>query len=110
LCGYTISWRYDRKYLVRTRRIRLKSPVDPQQYREQAMVQLTELANEAHDRATSKYLPTAVRQKWSRIATYTHQTANTILKAYDSHAINEKLEELTRRVEELMEETEKPGE
>ena len=30
------------------------SPVDPQEYREQAIVQLTELANEAHSRATSK--------------------------------------------------------
>jgi GR25 family glycosyltransferase involved in LPS biosynthesis len=110
LCGYTISRRYCRKFLVRTRRIRLVSPVDPQQFREQAMVQLTELANEAHVRATSKYLPTADRQKWSRIATYVHQTANSILKAYDSHAINEKLEELTRRVEELMEEAEEPGE
>ena len=46
----------------------------------------------------------------SRIATYIHQTANTILKAYDGQIINEKLEELTRRVEELMEETEEPGE
>ena len=72
-------------------------------------MQLTELANEAHDRATSKYLPTAVRQRWSRIATYIHQTVNSILKAYDGHAINEKLEELTSRVEELMEEAEKPG-
>jgi len=86
------------------------SPVDPQEFREQAIVQLTELANEAHSRATSKYLPTDVRQKWSRIATYVHQTANTVLKAYDGHVINEKLEELTRRVEELMEEAEKPGE
>lgn len=106
---YSISSRYYRKFLVRTRRIRLKSPVDPQRYREQAMVQLTELANEAHERATSKYLPTDVRQRWSRIATYVHQTVNSILKAYDSHAINEKLEELTRRVEELMEEAEEPG-
>ena len=84
------------------------SPVDPQEFREQAIVQLTELANEAHSRATSKYLPTDVRQKWSRIATYVHQTANTVLKAYDGHVINEKLEELTRRVEELMEEAEEP--
>jgi hypothetical protein len=60
-------------------------------------------------RATSKYLPTDVRQRWSRIATYVHQTVNSILKAYDSHAINEKLEELTRRVEELVEEAEEAG-
>jgi len=95
---------------VRTRRIRSKSTVDPQRYREQAIVQLTELADVAHDRATSKYLPTADRQKWSRIAAYVHKTANSILEAYDGHAINEKLEELTCRVEELMEEAEKPGE
>jgi len=110
LCDYAISPRFFRKFLVRTRRIRLKSPVDPQQYREQAIVQLTELADVAHDRATSKYLPTADRQKWSRIAAYVHKTANSILEAYDGHAISEKLEELTCRVEELMEEAEKPGE
>ncbi len=73
-------------------------------------MQLAELANAAHNRATSKYLPTADRQKWSRIAAYVHRTANSILKAYDGHAINEKLEELTCLVESLMEETEKPGE
>jgi len=110
LCDYGVSSRIFRRFLVRTRRIRLKSPVDPQQYREQAIVQLTELANVAHDRATSKYLPAADRQKWSRIATYVHKAANSILKDYDGHAINEKLEELTGRIEGLMEEAEKPGE
>ena len=50
-----------------------------------------------------------LRKRWSRIATYVHQTVNSILKAYDSHAINEKLEELTRRVEELVEEAEEAG-
>ena len=87
-----------------TRRVRIKSGISPQMYREQAVQQLTELANEAHKRATSKNLPTKDRQVWSRIATYIHQTINLILKTYDNHAINEKLEELTRRVEELMEE------
>jgi hypothetical protein len=109
LHDYVVSSRCNREFLVRARRIRLRSPMDPQRYREQAMVQLTELANEAHERATSKYLPTDVRQRWSRIATYVHQTVNSILKAYDSHAINEKLEELTRRVEELVEEAEEAG-
>ena len=87
-----------------TRRVRIKSGIAPQQYREQAVQQLTELANEAHKRATAKYLPTKDRQKWSRIAAYIHQTVNSLLKAYDNHVINEKLEELNRRVEELMEE------
>ncbi len=64
----------------------------------------------AHNRATSKYLPTADRQKWSRIAAYVHRTANSILKAYDGHAINEKLEELAGRVDELVEEAEAAGE
>ncbi len=108
--GYTVSSRSFRRFLVRTRRIRYKSPVDPQRYREQAIVQLTELADAAHSRAISKYLPVADRQRWSKIATSVHQTANSILKAYDSHAINEKLEELTCRVEELMAEAEKSGE
>ena len=85
-------------------------PVDPQQYRERAIEQLTELADAAHDRATAKFLPTDVRQRWSRIEAYIHQTANSILKAYDSHAINEKLEELVGRVDELVEEAEAAGE
>ncbi len=71
---------------------------------------MSELADAAHRRAIAKYLPTADRQRWSRIEAYIHQTANSILKAYDSHAINEKLEELAGRVDELVEEAEAAGE
>ena len=92
------------------RRVRSRSPVDPQVYREEAIEQLKELADAAHGRATARFLPTADRQKWSRIEAYIHQTANSILKAYDGHAINEKLEELAGRVDELVEEAEKAGE
>ena len=93
-----------------TRRIRSRSSVDPQEYREEAIVQLKELADAAHSRVIAKYMPTADRQKWSRIEAYIHQTANSILKAYDSHGINEKLEELAGRVDELVEEAEASGE
>lgn len=110
LSDYSVSSRTFSEFVVRTRRIRSKSSVDPQLYREQAIQQLKELADAAHGRATARFLPTADRQKWSKIATSVHQTANSILKAYDSHAINEKLEELTGRVERLMEEAEKAGE
>lgn len=73
-------------------------------------MQLTELADAAHSRAISKYLPVADRQRWSEIVTSVHRTANSILKSYDSHAIDEKLEELTGRVEELLAEAEESGE
>lgn len=58
----------------------------------------------------SKYQPTEVRQKWARIEVYIYQTINSLTKTYDSRMVLEKLEELTLRVEEFMEEDRELGE
>jgi len=77
---------------------------------EKAIRNLEELAEEAHKRATSKYLPTDVRQKWARIEAYIYQTINSLTKNYNSQRVMDKLEELTLRVEKYMEEDPEPGE
>jgi hypothetical protein len=77
---------------------------------EKAIMNLDELADEAHIRAKSKYQPVEARQKWARIAAYIYQTINSLAKNYDSQLVLEKLEALTSRVEELMEEDQGSGE
>lgn len=94
----------------RVRGVRERYKVDTRKTIENAIRNLEELAEEAHKRATSKYLPTEVRQKWARIEAYIYQTINTLTKTYDSQRVMEKLEELTRRVEEYMEKDQEPGE
>ena len=92
----------------RLRRVRERYEVDTRKTIENAIRNLEELAEEAHKRATSKYLPTEVRQRWTRIEAYLYQTINSLTKTYDSQMVMEKLEELTRIVEELMEEDQEP--
>jgi len=87
----------------RLRRVRRTYEVDSRKTIEKAIRNLQELAEEAHKRATAKYLPTEVRQKWARIEAYIYQTINSLTKTYDSQVIMEKLKELTKRVKELME-------
>ena len=94
----------------RVRIVREKYELDTRKSIEKAIRNLEELAEEAHKRATSKYLPTEVRQKWARIEAYIYQTLNTLTKTYDSQMVMEKLEELTRLVEEHMEEDPEPRE
>ena len=100
----------NRRFLVRTRKVRNLYQVDTKKTIERAIENLEELAEEAHKRATSKYLSTDTRQKWARIEAYIYQTVNNLTKTYDSQRIMEKMDELTRRVEELMEEDQGPGE
>jgi len=105
--------RHPRKGAVfprRVRRVRERYEVDTRKTIENAIRNLEELAEEAHKRATSKYLPTEVRQKWTRIEAYLYQTINSLTKTYDSQMVMEKLEELTRIVEEYMEENPEPRE
>lgn len=94
----------------RVRGIRKKYEVDTRKTIENAIRNLEELAEEAHKRATSKYLPTEVRQKWTRIEAYIYQTINSLTKTYDSQMVMAKLEELTRRVEKYVEEDPGPRE
>jgi len=94
----------------RVRNITDRYVVDTRKTIEGAIRNLEELAEEAHKRATSKYLPTEVRQKWARIEAYIYQVINSLTKNYDSQMVMEKLEELSRVVEELMEEDPEPGE
>ena len=102
--------RSKRGFLLRTRRVRVDYAIDAKKTIENAIRNLEELAEEAHRRATSKYQPTDARQKWARIEAYIYQTINSLAKTHDSLNVMEKLEELTRRVEELMEEDRGPGE
>jgi len=94
----------------RLRRVRRAYEVDTREVIEKAIRNLEELAEEAHKRATSKYLPTEVRQKWARIEAYIYQTINSLAKNYDSQRVLDKLEELTLRVEKYMEEDQQPRE
>lgn len=94
----------------RVRDVRESYEVDTRATIQRAIKNLEELAEEAHRRATSKYLPTAERQRWARIEAYIYQTINSLAKTRDSQMIQEKLEELTRRVDKLMEEDRGPGE
>jgi len=91
---------------VFTRRVRdveESYEVDTRATIQRAIRNLEEIAEEAHRRATSKYLPTAERQRWARIEAYIYQTINSLAKTSDSQMVQEKLEELTRRVDKLME-------
>jgi low affinity Fe/Cu permease len=92
----------------RVRGIKESYEVDTRKTVEKAIRNLEELAEEAHKRATSKYLPTEDRQRWARIEAYIYQTINGLAKTRDTQAIMEKLEELTRRVDKLMEEDREP--
>lgn len=94
----------------RVRGVRERYEVDTRRTIENAIRNLEELAEEAHKRATSKYLPTEVRQKWTRIEAYLYQTINSLTKTHDSQMVMEKLEELTRIVDKLMEEDQGPRE
>lgn len=98
------------EFLVRARKVREKYEIDTKSTLERAIENLEELAEEAHKRATSKNLPTEIRQKWARIEAYIYQTLNSLTKTYDSRQMLEKLEELTICVEELMEEDPEPRE
>ena len=93
----------------RVRGVRERYEVDTRKTIENAIRNLEELAEEAHKRATSKYLPTEVRQKWTRIEAYLYQTINSLTKTHDSQMVMERLEELTRDVDRLMEEDQEPG-
>jgi DNA-binding ferritin-like protein (Dps family) len=94
----------------RVRGVRERYEVDTRKTIENAIRNLEELAEEAHKRATSKYLPTEVRQKWTRIEAYLYQTINSLTKTHDSQMVMERLEELTRIVDKLMEEDQGPRE
>ena len=94
----------------RVRGVRERYEVDTRKTIENAIRNLEELAEEAHKRATSKYLPTEVRQKWTRIEAYLYQTINSLTKTHDSQMVMERLEELTRDVDRLMEEDQGPRE
>lgn len=99
-----------RRFVSRTLRVRRVYQLDTRKTIENAIRNLDELAEEAHTRATSKYQPVEARQKWARIEAYVYQTINSLTKNYDSQLVMEKLEALTRRVEELMEEDQGSGE
>lgn len=94
----------------RVRGIRDRYEVDTWATIEKAISNLVELAEEAHRLATSKYQPKEDRQRWARIAAYIYQTINSLAKTHDSQMIQEKLEELTRRVDELTKEDRGSGE
>lgn len=89
--------------LFRLRRVKKDYEVDTKRTLEKAIENLQELAEEVHKRAISKYLSTEVRQKWARIEGYIYQTINGLTKTYDARIVQEKLEELTRIVEEDLE-------
>ena len=94
----------------RVRDVRESYEVDTRATIQRAIRNLEELAEEAHRRATSKYLPTAERQRWARIEAYIYQTINSLAKTSDIQTIQKKLEELNRRVDELTKEDRGPGE
>jgi hypothetical protein len=94
----------------RVRRVKDSYTVDARKIRERALKNLEELAEEAHRRATSKYLPTAERQKWARIEAYVYQTLNGLLKTHDEEEFGERLEELYKVVDRLTKEVGEPGE
>ena len=94
----------------RVRRVKDSYTVDAKKIRERALENLQELAEEAHRRATSKYLPTAERQRWARIETYIYQTINGLLKTYDEEEFRERLEELYKVVDGLTKEIRELGE
>ena len=99
-----------RRFISRTLRVRRVYQLDTRKTIENAIRNLDELAEEAHTRAKSKYQPVEARQKWARIEAYVYQTINSLTKNYDSQLVMEKLEALTRRVEEFMEEDQGSGE
>ena len=99
-----------RSFVSKTLRVRRVYKLDTRKIIENAMRNLEELAEEAHVRATSKYQPVEARQRWARIEAYVYQTINSLAKNYDGQLVMEALEDLTRRVEEYMEEDQGPGE
>ena len=94
----------------KVRNIRKRYEVDTRKTIEKAIRNLEKVAEEAHKRATSTYLPTEARQKWARIEAYIYQVINSLAKNYDSQTIMERIEELSKIVEELMEEDPRTGE
>jgi len=96
-------------FIARARRVRRTYEVNTRKTIEKAIRNLEVMAEYAHERATSKYLPTEVRQKWARIEAYIYQIINSLTRTYDSQMVMEKLEELTHRVKELEEEDQEPG-
>jgi hypothetical protein len=71
----------------RLRRARETYTVNTRRTIEKALRNLEELADEAHTRATSKYLPTEDKQKWTRIEAYIYQTVNGLTKTRDNQEI-----------------------
>lgn len=98
------------EFLVRTRRVRDNYEINTKGTIENALQNLKELVDEAHKRATSKNLPTNVRQKWMRIEIHICQAINTLTKNYDNQWAAEKLKELTLLVEKYMEKDPESGE
>jgi len=94
----------------RVRGVKDSYEVDTKATIEKAIRNLEELAEEAHRRATNKYLPTEDRQKWARIEAYIYQTINSLAKTHDTQMITERLEELTRIVDKLSEKDRESGE
>jgi len=97
------SIRGGRGVLLRLRRVRADYELNTKKTLERAIRNLEESAEEAHKRATSKYLSTDERQKWAKIEAYLYQTIASISKTYDLQQIEEKLEEMNRRIEDIME-------
>jgi len=110
--GASTSVRIRRKtstaFARRARLITEKYVTNTKKVRERAIKQLQELADEAHKRATNKYQSIESRQQWAKIEVYVIQTLNSLIKSYDQQKIMEKMEDLTARVEKLMEEDESP--
>ena len=98
-CNYQVFAR-------RTRKIKDHYKVNTRSIREDSIKKLKELADKAQKWAISKYIPTETRQKWAKITAYVYQTLNAVTNSYDQVYIIEKMEELTERVEEFMEEDE----
>jgi len=97
-----------RSFARRAKLITDEYATDTKKVRERAIKQLQELADEAHKRATNKYQSIESRQQWAKIEVYVIQTLNSLIKSYDQQKIMEKMEDLTARVEKLMEEDEGP--
>ena len=72
------------EFLVKARRVRIAYPLDTKKTLEDAIKKLEELAADAHKRATSKYLPMEVRQKWARVEAYVYQVINARVRAHNN--------------------------
>jgi hypothetical protein len=88
-------------FFQKIRRTAKKFDVNTQGIRADLILDLKALAEMAHEQATKikeRGRPTKEHQKWAQLSAYISRSINIIAKEYDTIKIEEKLEELEKRI------------